>query len=85
MDAARSLDGHLGAAVDDLLSLAALAATAGRPELALAASAALDPLIAFLDAGAPDAPPNRFYAYGVVARLALLAAAIELQENDPEN
>ena len=56
MDAARSLDGHLGAAVDDLLSLAALAATAGRPELALAASAALDPLIAFLDAGAPDAP-----------------------------
>lgn len=26
----------------------------------------------------PDAPPNRFYAYGVVARLALLAAAREL-------
>ena len=36
-------------------------------------------------AGAPDAAPNRFYAYGVVARLALLAAAIELQENDPDN
>lgn len=36
-------------------------------------------------AGAPDAAPNRFYAYGVVARLALLAAAIELQENDPAN
>jgi glutamate--cysteine ligase len=36
-------------------------------------------------AGAPDALPNRFYAYGVVARLALLAAAIELQENDPMN
>lgn len=35
-------------------------------------------------AGAPDATPNRFYAYGVVARLALLAAAIELQENDPD-
>lgn len=35
-------------------------------------------------AGAPDAVPNRFYAYGVVARLALLAAAIELQETDPE-
>ena len=33
----------------------------------------------------PDAPPNRFYAYGVVARLALLAAALELQENDPLN
>ena len=35
--------------------------------------------------GAPDAMPNRFYAYGVVARLALLAAAIELQETDPSN
>jgi len=34
---------------------------------------------------APDATPNRFYAYGVVARLALLAAAIELQEQDPLN
>ncbi len=29
----------------------------------------------------PDAPPNRFYAYGVIARLALLAAAIELENN----
>ncbi len=36
-------------------------------------------------AGAPDAPPNRFYAYGVVARLALLAAGLELQEHDPLN
>jgi len=36
-------------------------------------------------AGSPDATPNRFYAYGVVARLALLAAAIELQEQDPFN
>lgn len=36
-------------------------------------------------AGAPDTIPNRFYAYGVVARLALLAAAIELQEQDPLN
>ncbi|HEY8355021.1 MAG TPA: glutamate--cysteine ligase [Methylophilaceae bacterium] len=35
--------------------------------------------------GAPDAAPNRFYAYGVIARLALLAAAIELEENDPLN
>jgi glutamate--cysteine ligase len=33
--------------------------------------------------GQPDAAPNRFYAYGVVARLALLAAAIELQETAP--
>jgi glutamate--cysteine ligase len=33
----------------------------------------------------PDSVPNRFYAYGVVARLALLAAAIELQESDPLN
>lgn len=30
-----------------------------------------------------DATPNRFYAYGVVARLALLAAAIELEETAP--
>ncbi|MCX7946311.1 MAG: glutamate--cysteine ligase [Hydrogenophilus sp.] len=29
---------------------------------------------------APDAEPNRFYAYGVVARLALLAASRELSE-----
>ncbi|OGV77451.1 MAG: glutamate--cysteine ligase [Methylotenera sp. RIFCSPLOWO2_02_FULL_45_14] len=36
-------------------------------------------------ADSPDATPNRFYAYGVVARLALLAAAIELQEQDPLN
>ena len=32
----------------------------------------------------PDAPPNRFYAYGVVARLACLAAAVELERTDPE-
>jgi glutamate--cysteine ligase len=31
----------------------------------------------------PDAPPNRFYAYGVVARLALLAAALELERSAP--
>ncbi len=29
------------------------------------------------------APPNRFYMYGVVARLALLAASIELEKTDP--
>ncbi len=28
----------------------------------------------------PDAIPNRFYSYGVIARLALLAASIELDE-----
>jgi len=28
----------------------------------------------------PGCPPNRFYAYGVVARLALVAAAIELEQ-----
>ena len=33
-------------------------------------------------AQAPDAPPNRFYAYGVVARLALLAAALELERSE---
>ena len=31
----------------------------------------------------PDAAPNRFYAYGVVARLALLAASIEIEETEP--
>jgi len=31
----------------------------------------------------PDAAPNRFYAYGVVARLALLAASIEIEETAP--
>lgn len=34
-----------------------------------------------LDAS-PDATPNRFYAYGVVARLALLAAALELERTE---
>jgi glutamate--cysteine ligase len=33
---------------------------------------------------APDAPPNRFFAYGVVARLALLAAAVELELSAPQ-
>ncbi|NSL56141.1 glutamate--cysteine ligase [Uliginosibacterium aquaticum] len=32
---------------------------------------------------APDAAPNRFYAYGVVARLALLAASLELEQTAP--
>lgn len=30
-----------------------------------------------------DAPPNRFYAYGVIARLALLAAALEIEQTAP--
>jgi glutamate--cysteine ligase len=30
--------------------------------------------------GAPGCPPNRFYAYGVVARLAQLAAAVEVEQ-----
>ena len=35
----------------------------------------------------PDASPNRFYAYGVIARLAMLAASIELDDalNATEN
>jgi glutamate--cysteine ligase len=42
--------------------------------------------LAFDTACLPDAEvqagssPNRFYAYGVIARLALLAAAIELEQ-----
>ncbi len=34
--------------------------------------------------GTPDCAPNRFYAYGVIARLALLASALELEATDPE-
>jgi glutamate--cysteine ligase len=30
-----------------------------------------------------NASPNRFYMYGVVARLALLAASLELEKTDP--
>jgi glutamate--cysteine ligase len=33
----------------------------------------------------PDCPPNRYYAYGVIARLALLAAARELEEMAAEH
>jgi len=33
----------------------------------------------------PGCPPNRFYAYGVIARLALLAAAIELEQTAPQS
>jgi glutamate--cysteine ligase len=41
---------------------------------------AFDSCCAFPDAScAPDDTPNRFYAYGVVGRLAMLAAAIELE------
>jgi glutamate--cysteine ligase len=29
-------------------------------------------------AGAPGDPPNRFYTYGVIARLAMLAASVEI-------
>ncbi|MDR1228861.1 MAG: glutamate--cysteine ligase [Azoarcus sp.] len=32
-----------------------------------------------------DAAQNRFYVYGVVARLALLAASVEIEETDPDN
>jgi glutamate--cysteine ligase len=32
----------------------------------------------------PNAPANRFYTYGVLARLAALAAALELEDSDPE-
>lgn len=34
--------------------------------------------------GDPDSAPNRFYAYGVVGRLACLAAAVELERSAPE-
>ena len=31
----------------------------------------------------PDAEANRFYAYGIIARLALVAAALELEQTAP--
>ena len=34
------------------------------------------------DPDEPHCPPNRFYAYGVIARLALLAASIELERTE---
>ena len=35
--------------------------------------------------GKPGAsPPNRFYMYGVIGRLAMLAASYELEATDPE-
>jgi glutamate--cysteine ligase len=33
----------------------------------------------------PDSPPNRFYAYGVVGRLACLAAAVEIERTAPDH
>jgi glutamate--cysteine ligase len=36
-------------------------------------------------ASGPAALPNRLYIYGVVARLAALAAAVELEETAPES
>ena len=37
-----------------------------------------------LPQGKPGDGPNRFYSYGVVARLAHLAAAVELERTQPE-
>ena len=31
-----------------------------------------------------QSPPNRFYMYGVIARLAMVAASYELEATDPE-
>ncbi len=46
---------------------------------------AFDEIGCYADATArPDAPVNRFYTYGVLARLAALASAIELEETAPE-
>ncbi|MCU0841628.1 MAG: glutamate--cysteine ligase [Thiobacillaceae bacterium] len=46
---------------------------------------AFDEVGSYADSAArPDAPVNRFYTYGVLARLAAMAAAIELENTDPE-
>ena len=45
---------------------------------------AFDTSCSYCDCGArPDAPVNRYYTYGVLARLAALAAAIELERTEP--
>jgi glutamate--cysteine ligase len=45
---------------------------------------AFDSTCSYCDCGArPDAPANRFYTYGVLGRLAALAAAIELEQTEP--
>jgi glutamate--cysteine ligase len=45
---------------------------------------AFDTSCSYCDCGArPDSPVNRFYTYGVIARLAALAAAIELERTAP--
>ena len=45
---------------------------------------AFDTTCSYCDCGArPDSPVNRFYTYGVIARLAALAAAIELERTAP--
>ena len=45
---------------------------------------AFDQTGSFCDCGErPDAPVNRFYTYGVIARLAALASAIELEQTAP--
>ncbi len=67
---------HTGRAIDENLNAPGMHFV----PLAFEASCSLPDV-----SSAPDAVPNRFYAYGVVARLALLAAAIELEETDPLN
>ena len=45
---------------------------------------AFDQSGSFCDCGSrPDAPMNRFYTYGVLSRLAALAAAYELEQTAP--
>ena len=62
MVASRSLDMQLDATLDALLSLASIATASGRPELALAAAAAFDPLLAFIDADAGCTPADEPFA-----------------------
>ena len=60
MDAETRLEAHLLASFDALLSLASLAAANGRPELALAAGAAVDPLLPYLEGIDGDAIADLF-------------------------
>ena len=46
---------------------------------------AFDATGSYCDGGLrPDAPVNRFYTYGVLARMAALAAALELEQTEPK-
>ena len=73
-----------------MLTAASLSACVANERMPGAAPAPSVPLPFAASCNLPDCTaslehaPNRFYVYGVVARLALLAASIELEQTDPD-